>query len=83
MLDPNAQTGRWLQSVVQGYFNHVAVPGNLDSLALFRERLLGLWWRRLRRRSRRDRLSWNRALVPGLLIALNRDSFALGPHPQS
>src|SRR5271169_4819766 len=54
MHDPIAQTGRWLQSVVQGYFNYYAVPGNLDSLAVFRERLLGLWWRRLRRRSQRD-----------------------------
>ena len=65
MHDPIAQTGRWLQSVVQGYFNYYAVPGNLDSLAVFRERLLGLWWRRLRRRSQRDRFSWNRMLALG------------------
>ena len=65
MHDPIAQTGRWLQSVVQGYFNYYAVPGNLDSLAVFRERLLGLWWRRLRRRSQRDRFSWNRTLKLG------------------
>jgi group II intron reverse transcriptase/maturase len=65
MHDPIAQTGRWLQSVVQGYFNYYAVPGNLDSLAVFRERLLGLWWRRLRRRSQRDRFSWNRTLALG------------------
>jgi RNA-directed DNA polymerase len=65
MHDPIAQTGRWLQSVVQGYFNYYAVPGNLDRLAVFRERLLGLWWRRLRRRSQRDRFSWNRTLKLG------------------
>jgi len=65
MHDPIAQTGRWLRSVVQGYFNYYAVPGNLDSLAVFRERLLGLWWRRLRRRSQRDRFSWNRMLTLG------------------
>jgi RNA-directed DNA polymerase len=65
MHDPIAQTGRWLQSVVQGYFNYYAVPGNLDRLAAFRERLLGLWWRRLRRRSQRDRFSWNRTLKLG------------------
>jgi group II intron reverse transcriptase/maturase len=65
MHDPIAQTGRWLRSVVQGYFNYYAVPGNLDSLAVFRERLLGLWWRRLRRRSQRDRFSWNRTLTLG------------------
>src|ERR1700682_1197380 len=65
MHDPVRQTGQWLQSVVQGYFNYYAVPGNLDSLAVFRERLLGLWWRRLRRRSQRDRFSWNRTLALG------------------
>jgi hypothetical protein len=42
MHDPIAQTGTWLRSVVQGYFNYYAVPGNLDSLAVFRQRLLGL-----------------------------------------
>jgi len=65
MHDPIAQTGRWLQSVVQGYFNYYAVPGNLNSLAVFRERLLALWWRRLRRRSQKDRFSWNRTLTLG------------------
>jgi hypothetical protein len=29
MHDPVRQTGRWLKSVVQGYFNYYAVPGNL------------------------------------------------------
>ena len=65
MHDPIAQTGRWLQSVVQGYFNYYAVPGNLDSLGVFRERLLGLWWRRLRRRSQKHPFSWTRTLALG------------------
>jgi hypothetical protein len=41
--DPVPQTGAWLKSVVQGYFNYYAVPGNLDSLGLFRERVLRYW----------------------------------------
>ena len=44
MHDPMRQTGEWLRSVVQGYFNYYAVPGNIGSLSLFRDRLLGLWW---------------------------------------
>jgi hypothetical protein len=28
MHDPVPQTGQWLKSVVQGYFNYYAVPGN-------------------------------------------------------
>ena len=50
MHDPLPQTGRWLQSVVQGHFNYYAVPGNLASLGAFRDRVLALWWRTLRRR---------------------------------
>ena len=65
MHDHIAQTGRWLQSVVQGYFNYYAVPGNLDTLAVFRQRVLGLWWRRLRRRSQKHPFSWARTLAVG------------------
>ena len=34
--DPVALTGKWLRSVVQGYFNYHAVPDNLDRLWTFR-----------------------------------------------
>jgi hypothetical protein len=33
---PVDELGRWLRSVVQGYFNYHAVPGNLASLKSFR-----------------------------------------------
>jgi len=62
MHDPVPQTGEWLKSVVQGYFNYYAVPGNLDSLAVFRDRLLRLWWQTLCRRSQKHRFSWTRML---------------------
>jgi len=65
MHDPTALTGKWLQSVVRGYFNYYAVPGNLDSLAVFRQRLLALWWRRMRRRSQQHPFSWSRTLALG------------------
>jgi hypothetical protein len=29
MQDPVRQTGKWLKSIVQGHFNHYAVPGNI------------------------------------------------------
>jgi len=60
MHDPVTQTGEWLQSVVHGYFNYHAVPGNLDSLKVFRERVTPLWRRSLLRRSQRHRLNWER-----------------------
>jgi RNA-directed DNA polymerase len=54
------QTGEWLRSVVQGYFNYHAVPGNLDSLGTFRTRLIRLWQMQLRHRSQRHRCGWER-----------------------
>jgi hypothetical protein len=58
MHDPVAQTGAWLKSVVQGYFNYYAVPGNLDSLNTFRIRVSRLWRGTLLRRSQKRRLNW-------------------------
>ena len=58
--DPVAQTGKWLKSVVQGYFNYHAVPGNLASLWTFRFRLAWLWRTQLRQRSQRYRCNWKR-----------------------
>src|SRR5437764_2709131 len=58
--DPVPETGKWLKSVVQGYFNYHAVPGNLDSLGLFRERLSQFWRHSLMRRSQKHRLNWER-----------------------
>ena len=55
-----ALTGKWLRSVVQGYFNYYAVPGNLDRLLTFRARLIRLWRTQLRRRSQRHRPNWER-----------------------
>lgn len=62
MHDPVPQTGAWLKSVVQGYFNYYAVPGNLDSLWLFRERVLRYWGHTLKRRSQTRRYAWVRRL---------------------
>ena len=58
--DPIVQTGKWLKAVVQGYFNYHAVPGNTDSLRVFRLRLTQMWRKALIRRSQRHRLNWAR-----------------------
>ena len=57
---PVAEVGKWLKSVVQGYFNYHAVPGNMDSLNGFRAQVIWRWYRALRRRSQRDRMTWER-----------------------
>jgi len=60
MHDPIALTGKWLRSIVQGYFNYHAVPGNTDSLHAFRSRLVRLWRTMLIHRSQRHHLNWAR-----------------------
>ena len=58
MHQPLAVVGKWLRSVVQGYFNYHAVPGNIVSLRNFRFEVSKLWWRVTRRRSQRSQISW-------------------------
>lgn len=55
-----AETGDWLRSVVQGYFNYHAVPGNFRALQTFRREVARAWLEALRRRSQRHRLPWER-----------------------
>jgi hypothetical protein len=58
-----AELGKWLRSVVQGYFNYHAVPGNLASLRSFRLQVIRRWLRALRRRGQKDRMTWPRLVA--------------------
>ena len=58
--DPIGDTLKWLQSVVRGYFQYHAVPGNWNRLEEFRKNVLRLWHRSLRRRSQKSRWTWTR-----------------------
>jgi hypothetical protein len=55
MHESIAVTLKWLQSVVRGYFQYHAVPGNEQRLRAFRKDVLWLWLRQLRRRSQEER----------------------------
>ena len=52
--------GKWLNRVVQGYFNYHAVPGNLYRLGGMRSEICRAWRHALMRRSQRHRLPWAR-----------------------
>jgi group II intron reverse transcriptase/maturase len=54
------EQGTWLAQVVRGYFNYHAVPTNARSLTAFRHYVTHLWRRTLRRRSQKDRTTWER-----------------------
>jgi group II intron reverse transcriptase/maturase len=55
---PIRAQGKWLGSVVRGFFAYHAVPTNLWSLKVFRREVERHWYHALRRRSQRDRTSW-------------------------
>ena len=55
------QVGKWLQSVVRGWFRYNAVPGNYPRLQQFRDAIQEMWLRALRRRTQRGRrFPWTR-----------------------
>jgi group II intron reverse transcriptase/maturase len=54
------EQGRWLAQVIRGYFGYHAVPTNSTALSAFRYYITRLWLRTLRRRSQKDRFSWER-----------------------
>lgn len=55
------EQGKWLRSVVQGHFNYFAVPGNKQSIDIFRTEVIKSWLHALRRRSQKARcLTWDR-----------------------
>jgi RNA-directed DNA polymerase len=56
-----SEVGKWLRSVIQGWFNHHAIPGNSRCLGAFRTAVQRLWRRTLRRRSQKGRTwTWER-----------------------
>jgi group II intron reverse transcriptase/maturase len=60
MHQRTAVMAQWLGQVVRGYFQYHAVPGNLTRMVSFRREVLRRWFRTPRRRSQRQRLSWER-----------------------
>jgi len=60
MHRPVPETGAWLRSVVQGYYNYHSVPRNGAAMRRFTRALLRLWWKSLRRRSHKSTCDWKR-----------------------
>jgi len=58
--EPVKVLGAWLASVVRGYFNYHAVPGNIFAMAAFRTEVNRMWFRALKRRSQRSKITWDR-----------------------
>jgi RNA-directed DNA polymerase len=58
MHEPVEGQGRWLRSIVMGFFAYHAVPTNTHALEAFRYHVLKLWHRTMRRRGQKDRTCW-------------------------
>lgn len=70
---PVPVVGKWLRTVVQGYFAYYAVPTNLYRLDGFRSEVCRAWRHALKRRSQRNRQTWDR---------FNRLAIRYIPHPR-
>jgi len=58
---PVAELGRWLRSVVHGFFNYHAVPCNIGALQTFRREISRAWLQALQRRSQKGKsMTWQR-----------------------
>ena len=60
MHEPIPEQGAWLKQVVRGFFAYHAVPTNGSALGAFYYHVKRIWLRTLRRRSQKDRFSWQR-----------------------
>ncbi len=75
----NVSTVKWLQSVVRGYFQYHAIPGNSARMWGFRKEVLRMWLRQLQRRSQRSRWTWE--LVTARLGVLLPEARLVHPYP--
>jgi group II intron reverse transcriptase/maturase len=55
---PIPEQGEWLSAVVGGHSRYYGVPTNLQQLVAFRYEVARLWFRTLKRRSQKSRLTW-------------------------
>jgi group II intron reverse transcriptase/maturase len=60
MHQPIKEQGKWLRSVVLGFFQYHAVPTNGGALVTFRLEVTKRWRQSLNRRSQRGRCTWTR-----------------------
>jgi RNA-directed DNA polymerase len=66
MHEPVPEQGAYLRAVVLGHMRYYGVPMNSRSLQAFRWKVGWLWWKVLRSRSQKNKLTWIRM---GRLIA--------------
>jgi group II intron reverse transcriptase/maturase len=81
MHDAVVEVGQWLRSVVQGWFNYHAIPGNSPCLNQFRTQVQRLWRRVLRSRSQKGRC-WTWLRMSRLIDRWLPTARILHPYPE-
>jgi group II intron reverse transcriptase/maturase len=59
---PIPEQGKRLRQVITGYYQYFSVPGTSRIMDTFRKAVSWIWYRALRRRSQKTRLTWERML---------------------
>ena len=82
MHRPRGETARWLASVVRGWLNYHAVPGNSRRLKQFVVEVHKLWLHALRRRSQKGQQRWTLTRMIRLAAKHLPSPHILHPYPQ-
>jgi group II intron reverse transcriptase/maturase len=51
---------KWLSSVIRGYNQYHAIPGNYKAISTYRHLIVCMWYKTLKRRSQKCKLNWER-----------------------
>ena len=55
-----SDVGGWLRLVLLGHYRYYGVPMNYDQMKAFQRAIIRLWYRSLKRRSQKNKLTWER-----------------------
>jgi len=78
---PIVEQGTWLRSVVRGWLNYHAVPGNSMAIHQFRDRVVDAWRRALSRRSQTARAGTTWIIMRKLADTFLPPARILHPYP--
>jgi group II intron reverse transcriptase/maturase len=60
MHEPVPDQGKWLRVILLGHYRYYGVPRNSPALGAFRQEVVMLWRRTLKRRGQKSKITWER-----------------------
>lgn len=60
MSRPIDDQGKWLKSIIEGHNRYYGVPNNQVAMNVFRFVVAQMWWKTLRRRGNRRKMTWQK-----------------------